>query len=173
MKSLNSYLKAPDAFFMSANNVNEVDGQLEYITGRSSIIFGTGPDDWTRWAIVHELAHRFFSESSEILQNQFFKLSLWTQDETLGDHDQRYGWRSARKDACFADSVSVPASDSYARTNPSEDFAESVAAYLINHDAFSAKCPEKADFISKKMLDGYIAPAAQKSCDQSASTKTP
>jgi len=42
----------------------------------------------------------------------------------------------------------------YSRTNPREDFAESVTAYRYNPERMKEKCPQKYDYLKEKVFNG-------------------
>lgn len=102
-------------------------------------------DPWTdkssydrQYVIFHELSHNASLKLNDIHHSNLWKnLSGWVgQDEK---------WTHARE-ACFI--------SRYSKTNPGEDFSETMSAYRYNAENLRKKCPEKYQFFKKNIFKG-------------------
>lgn len=109
--------------------------------------------------IIHELGHQVDNQTlSDELDGEkvsvakgFNQLNGWvshTKKEKGDDgklKDVKH-WTAKAKDSCFI--------TGYAGTQPSEDFAESIAHYFLTPDKLKSKCPKHYAFIKEKIFKG-------------------
>ena len=91
-----------------------------------------------QYTIFHEMAHNVGSKLNRLDDSpEWHELSGWIKK---GDN-----WE-ASPDGCFA--------SKYGKTNPWEDFAESLSTYRYNGNEIKTKCPEKFEFLKKNVFKG-------------------
>ena len=120
-------------------------------TGRGHIefaesIFRHRNSNTTRRVIAHEKAHFIWAfVFNREVRADWAKLGGWHRDASES------GWSTTKERAAFV-------SDYASEKNPNEDMAESIAHYLISPHRLRSCCPEKYEFIHKRMLmytEGY------------------
>ncbi len=120
-------------------------------TGRGHIefaesIFRRRNSDTTRRVIAHEKAHFIWAfVFNREVRADWAKLGGWQRDASES------GWSTTKERSAFV-------SDYASEKNPNEDMAESIANYLISPHKLRSCCPEKYEFIHKRMLmytEGY------------------
>ena len=99
----------------------------------------------TRRVIAHEKAHFLWAYAfNNQLRADWRRLGGWYQDSA-----SETGWSTTKDRSAFV--------TDYAYTeNPNEDMAESIAHYIVSPDRLRSCCPEKYEFIHKRimLLDG-------------------
>lgn len=91
-----------------------------------------------QYSVFHEMAHNISSKLDDMDESpEWLKLSGWVKK---GDD-----WSSS-PNACQT--------SRYGQTNPWEDFAESLSSFRYNGAQFKKKCPQKFEFIKKKVFRG-------------------
>jgi hypothetical protein len=89
-----------------------------------------------QYTIFHEMAHNMGSRLDQLDRSpEWLDMSGWIKKGDL--------WEKS-ENGCFV--------SEYGRANPWEDFAESVSSYRYNGETFKAQCPEKYEFIKKKVF---------------------
>lgn len=116
-------------------------GDLEIIAN-ASMEFYSGYDhmktqDDKSYTIVHEWGHNLGKELRVDSTKEWLDLSGWV--------DKGGDWKATRANALVSE---------YAATNPSEDFAESVATYRYNPTLLQTLNPEKYQFIKEVVFQG-------------------
>jgi hypothetical protein len=106
-----------------------------------------------QYAVFHELSHNISSEF-EVMDDskEWLALSEWEKIDAK--------WINSSS-ACF--------SSRYAKANPAEDFAESMSAYRYNSESFKKNCPEKYEFLRRKIFDEIEYTSAEKCLSLSSS----
>ncbi len=98
-----------------------------------------------RYTIFHEFGHKLGSELKLDERQDWLDISGWEEKEE--------GWSATKPEKCVS---------KYGKTNPAEDFAESVAAYRYNPQLLKIISPEKYTFIKDNIFLGmeYTSEAA-------------
>jgi len=109
--------------------------------------------------IIHEFGHQIDNQTlSDELNGEkvsvtqgFNRLNGWVShtEKEKGDDGKIKDvvhWTAKAKDTCFI--------SGYAGTQPSEDFAESIAYYFLTPDKLKAKCPKHYTFLKDKIFKG-------------------
>jgi hypothetical protein len=92
-----------------------------------------------QYTMFHELSHNIGSKVNNLDDSpEWMALSGWIKK---GDE-----WNS-KPDSCFI--------SEYGKSNPAEDWAETVASYRYSGVNLKKNCPEKYDFIKNKVFKGY------------------
>lgn len=91
-----------------------------------------------QYTIFHEMAHNISSKLGDMDESpEWLKLSEWVKK---GDD-----WTSS-PDGCYL--------SKYGKTNPAEDYAESLTTYRYNAGEFKTSCPDKYNFLKEKVFKG-------------------
>lgn len=91
-----------------------------------------------QYTIFHEMAHNVSDKLSNMDESPgWLRLSGWVK--------KGEDW-TASSSACLV--------SDYGKTNPYEDFAESLSSFRYNGKDMKAKCPEKYEFIKKNVFKG-------------------
>lgn len=104
--------------------------------------------------IAHEKAHFLWTHLfPEQLKNDWQELGGWY--EVKKDAKNKEGWATNRDRKTFI-------SDYAMEKNPNEDMAESLAYYLVYPDKLRSECPDKYDFVHKRIMvvynERYLSP---------------
>ena len=148
--------------------------QLQYIVCRSDKNLGFAGRAWTTLnfmeydvaflnsrnpdriskTIAHEKAHFLWTHLfPEQLKNDWQELGGWY--EVKKDSENKEGWATNRDRGTFI-------SDYAMEKNPNEDMAESLAYYLVYPDKLRSECPDKYEFVHKRIMvvynERYLSP---------------
>lgn len=125
--------------------LNFMEYDLAFMNSRS-------PDRISK-TIAHEKAHFLWTHLfPEQLKNDWQELGGWHEDK---DPKNEHGWATTRDRDTFI-------SDYAMEKNPNEDMAESLAYYLVYPERLRTQCPDKYDFVHKRIMviynERYLAP---------------
>ncbi len=134
-------------------NADEDERGISYAQiGRGRIVFaestfkrrGRHNFNDTRRVIAHEKAHFLWAcVFNNQLKADWRKMGGWYQDSA-----SESGWSTTRERSKFV--------SDYAYTeNPNEDMAESIAHYIVSPHRLRSCCPEKYEFIHKRIMLMY------------------
>lgn len=111
-------------------------------------------DPGTQRAIfTHEMGHRLGGTTHVDGDERWKKKSGWSSETKVIDGNDYTVWSASKKDSFVSN---------YAKTNPDEDFAESVLAYRYNPQALKESDASKYELIKNTVFDGveYTSQAA-------------
>lgn len=98
-----------------------------------------------RYTIAHEVGH-YIAGESDVDETDYWKsLSDWSSRTVIEDGERVTQYEAGRQRTLVS---------RYAKSNPSEDFAESVSAYRYNPSRLKDKSPEKYDLIKNVIFNG-------------------
>jgi hypothetical protein len=99
------------------------------------------------YAVIHEIGHNIQSEL-DLNGSPWDKLSAWTLQPHLDEETQKPTnvWHSDLPESLVS---------GYAKTNPSEDFAESFSAYRFNPTRLKRISPDKYEFLRSQVFMGF------------------
>ena len=98
----------------------------------------------TKRLLAHEKAHFLWSHLfPEQLRNDWQELGGWYKDKKSEE-----GWSTNKDRKTFI-------TDYAYEKNPNEDMAESLAYYLVYPDRLKTQCPDKHEFIHKRIMLAY------------------
>ena len=129
------YAQAPAVAWTSLD-----EGYIEFVDKA----FTTTSIDYLHRLIIHEKAHFIYGRLlSDSLRQQWHELGGWYPNEADPN-----GWSTTST----TEFVSA-----YAHLkNPNEDFAESIAYFVINPDKLNSRAPAKYEFIRDRIMQGSV-----------------
>lgn len=115
------------------------------------VFLNTRKPDRISKTIAHEKAHFLWTHLfPEQLKNDWQELGGWYEDK-----EKKEGWSTTRDRDTFI-------SDYAMEKNPNEDMAESLAFYLVYPEKLRKQCPDKYDFVHKRIMvvynERYLSP---------------
>lgn len=146
MKTLSYFERVPDGYVLENGAVGEYDysgwkiGRMGRLRGRIYLAERTLKTAEGRfegefhWNIIHEMSHAFDQQLDSFSETDEWRgLSTWDAEDK-GTSKNFITW--------------------YAPSSPSEDFAESMAAFIISPDDLLKVAPTKFELISRKFYGG-------------------
>lgn len=118
------------------------------------VFLNTRKPDRISKTIAHEKAHFLWTHLfPQQLKDDWQELGGWYEDK---DPKNKHGWSTNRDRDTFI-------SDYAMEKNPNEDMAESLAYYLVYPDKLRSECPDKYDFVHKRIMviynERYLSPS--------------
>ena len=111
-------------------------------------VLAVNPSPWSfKHLLVHEIGHFVWRQLIPKEAQQDFTALAWESHLPYSEDGGSWGWNShwiEREDGCFV--------KDYARTNPNEDFAETLMYYALYPSSLEMNCPEKYDFIESQVV---------------------
>lgn len=105
-----------------------------------------------RYTITHEVGHYLASESDVDESDLWKSFSGWRSQTSIINGEEVTQTEASNSGALVS---------RYGRSNPTEDFAESVSAYRYNPELLKDKSPEKYDLIKNVIFNGVEYTSAQ------------
>lgn len=108
-----------------------------------------------RYTLTHEIGH-YIAGESEVDDSDYWKsLSGWESETSIVDGEEKKEFKATKPSAIVS---------RYGKSNPAEDFAESVSAYRYNPQLLKRKSPQKYELIKDVIFNGveYIS---EQSCN--------
>jgi hypothetical protein len=146
LSTLNLIRRIPDGYVGDDGSVGtyyNTSKQL-VVTNLSTVIQNHRLSGTFHHTLVHEMSHAFDRSVNASLPNAWFSETPEWLNLSQWKRLSRSDWQVI--DGNF--------SSTYAATSPGEDFAESMAYFILEPDTLKKNAPEKFEFISKKFFGG-------------------
>ena len=97
-------------------------------------------------AVIHEIAHIIGKEGNLDKSPTWLNISGWKETKTYKDGQVKSNYNIEKPECIVSE---------YGKTNPSEDFAESIAIYWENPKLLKEVCPVKYYYIQDLVFNGF------------------